>query len=110
MSGSASSTATRKCLTKYLGRKFAYTLQEIVVILYTGMQYDLLLFKNSKSVLIPKAEIDVYHHMFSEIYMHAGSFLFDSHRKFLCLEEDATFRSSERNTFCSIVYLLFLCC
>jgi hypothetical protein len=41
MSGNASSTAARKFLTKYLPRKFSYTLQEIFVILYmyTGMAY-----------------------------------------------------------------------
>jgi hypothetical protein len=33
MSGSASSTAARKFLTKYLPRKFSYILQEIPVIL-----------------------------------------------------------------------------
>jgi hypothetical protein len=42
MSGSASSAAARKCFTKYLCRKFSYTLQEIFVILYTGMTYNLL--------------------------------------------------------------------
>jgi hypothetical protein len=43
MSGSASSTAARKFLTKYLRRKFSYTLQEIFVILYTGMPNNLLI-------------------------------------------------------------------
>ena len=37
MSCSASSTAAGKFLTKYLGRKFSCTLQEMFVILYTGM-------------------------------------------------------------------------
>jgi hypothetical protein len=39
----ASSTTAKKCLTKYLRRKFSCTLQEIFVILYTGMPYNLLI-------------------------------------------------------------------
>jgi hypothetical protein len=65
MSGSASSTAARKC--KYL----SYTL---LVILYTGMPYNLLV----ASKRLCCAEIEVYqnvrHNTFSEINLSAGSF------------------------------------
>jgi hypothetical protein len=39
----SSSTAARKLLTKYLPRKLSYNLQEIPVVLYTQMPYDLLI-------------------------------------------------------------------
>ena len=51
MSCNASSIAARKYLTKYLRRKFSYTLQEIVVISSTGMAYHL--YKLSDSANFP---------------------------------------------------------
>jgi hypothetical protein len=84
ISGSASSTAARTFLTKYLRRKFSYILQEIPVISYTYKCHIIyLLFKKSKSIL--QVEIflcwdrslsHVRHHPFSEIY-DAGSFIID---------------------------------
>ena len=73
MSGSASSTAARKCFTKYLCRKFSYTLQEIFVILYTGMPYNLLIqFKNFKSIL----QVDIVFKLILKIITMGGTMLY----------------------------------
>jgi hypothetical protein len=63
-------SATRKILTKYLGRKFSFTLQEIFVILYTGMLYKLLIvYKNVLQVeIVLCRDHNVRHHTCFFVY------------------------------------------
>jgi hypothetical protein len=56
------STTVREFLMKYCRWKFYYILQEIFVILYTGMPYTCsLLTAVYKSVFQACAEIEIYH-------------------------------------------------
>jgi hypothetical protein len=83
MSGSANSNAARKCLTKYLRRKFSYILSSYIYI--PGCHIIYLLFKSVSRLSC--AEIEVCGTIICSLKStFAGSFIFDLPRKFLFLD------------------------
>jgi hypothetical protein len=96
MSGSASSTAARKFLTKYLCRKFSYTLQEIFVIRILECHIIYTYCLQTKAICKSCAKIEVYHISacstilsLSEIYSHHEQEI--SIFEFCCQEEKYIF-------------------
>ena len=71
MYGRASSTAAKKCLTKYLRRKFSCALQEIFLSSYLQECHIIyLLFENSKLNILQDEMCGIIVHTFSEIYIY----------------------------------------
>jgi hypothetical protein len=81
----------RKSVIRYLHRKFSYILQEIFVILYTGMLYLFLLISNSKCIFEIKLLLVEQH----TIWNLAMQKVLHLHRKFLFLD----FVARKKNIF-----------